>query len=156
MSRNEFLARRAYYQQKSDFTKKERSELTFQEQNFVRGIQIIRDMPKNDAIRYYKSIRKRDTEQMKRVSLEIQAFYDKPHILRGFVEPTDTSVIIPKPPEVPTKYEYAGTIQKAKKHDYERFIPIPGKSRKYTDTKTGEIISRRERDKRLYAIVTNY
>jgi len=81
MSRNEFLERRAYYQKQSDFTPKEKKELTFQEQNFVRGIQIVREKQKNDAIRHYKRIRKKARAQVKALSIEIHAFYDKPDIL---------------------------------------------------------------------------
>ncbi len=112
MSRNEFLERRAYYQKQSDFTPKEKKELTFQEQNFVRGIQIVREKQKNDAIRHYKRIRKKARAQVKALSIEIQAYYDKPDILgmdkaRGewWTGPGDESVIIT--PQKSPKYIYA-------------------------------------------------
>ena len=65
MSRVEFLELRAYYQKQSDFTPKEKKKLNFQEQNFVRGIQIVREIRKNDAIRFYKRIRKKDRQGLK-------------------------------------------------------------------------------------------
>ncbi len=185
MSRNEFLERRAYYQKQSDFTPKEKKELTFQEQNFVRGIQIVREKQKNDAIRHYKRIRKKARAQVKALSIEIQAFYDKPDILgvdnargewwigsrdesddkpailgadnaRGewWTRPGDKSVIIT--PQKSPKYIYATYAKKALLKDRNRFKSLGGTARRYTDLRTGEIISRRERDKRLFILVTNY
>ena len=185
MSRVEFLERRAYYQKQSDFTPKEKKKLNFQEQNFVRGIQIVREIRKNDAIRFYKRIRKKDRQQLKAISLEIQAYYDKPDILgmdkargewwtgprdesydkpailgrdnaRGewWTRPGDKSVIIT--PQKSPKYIYATYAKKALLKDRNRFKSLGGTARRYTDLRTGEIISRRERDKRLFILVTNY
>ena len=161
MSRTEFLERRAYYQKQSDFTPKEKKELTFQEQNFVRGIQIVREKPKNDAIRHYKRIRKKARAQVKALSIEIQAYYDKPDILgmdkaRGewWTGQGDESVIIT--PQKSQKYIYATYAKKALLKDRNRFKSLGGTARRYTDLRTGEIISRRERDKRLFILVTNY
>ena len=161
MSRVEFLERRAYYQKQSDFTPKEKKKLNFQEQNFVRGIQIVREIRKNDAIRFYKRIRKKDRQQLKAISLEIQAYYDKPDILgmdkaRGewWTGPGDESVIIT--PQKSPKYIYATYAKKALLKDRNRFKSLGGTARRYTDLRTGEIISRRERDKRLFILVTNY
>ena len=161
MSKKEFLARRSYYQQKGDFTQKEKKDFTFQEQNFIRGIQVVRDVSKNDAIKFYRKIRKRDKEQLKRVSIEIQSFYDKPHIYKEFggTKPdTDNGVIVfPKDEKEATKkYAYVGVTKKALQKDINRFINLGGKKRNYRDSKTGEIISRRERDKRLYVLTTNH
>lgn len=65
----------------------------------------------------------------------------------------------PKKPETGApkgrKYKYAGVVLQAKQEDKDRFqrIKESGSRQRYIDTKTGEDISRRERDKRLAGLI---
>lgn len=65
----------------------------------------------------------------------------------------------PKKPETGApkgrKYKYAGVVLQAKQEDKDRFqrIKETGSRQRYIDTKTGEDISRRERDKRLAGLI---
>lgn len=157
MAKEEFIAILNYLRRKEPFTPAERQKYSVQKQNYIRGIQIARNLKKEDAIKEYKKISFR-SEEMRVLSNEIQGKYDaeseiiynppeKPIIISDTVTPSK------KPKQ---KYKYAGYVRKATKADRNRFKSLGGKAQRYLDLKTGEEISRRERDKRIYILVTNY
>ena len=156
MAREEFIAILEKLKKEEPFTSVEKKKYSVQKQNYIRGIQIARNLKKNDAIKEYEKISLR-TEEMRVLSSEIQGKYDAETEI--IYNPPEKPIIIAGPdgPKKPKqKYKYAGYSQKAKKEDRERFKSLGGKAQRYLDLKTGEEISRRERDKRIYILVTNY
>lgn len=156
MAKEEFIAILEHLRREEPFTEAERSRYSVQKQNYIRGIQIARNIKKEDAIKEYKKISLK-TEEMRALSNEIQGKYDAETEI--IYNPHKTPPMINgggKKPKPKQKYKYGGYAKKATKEDRNRFKPLGGKSQRYLDLKTGEEISRRERDKRLYILVTNY
>jgi hypothetical protein len=157
MAKEEFIAILNRLKWEEPFTTTEKTKYSLQEQNYIRGIQIARNTKKEDAIKEYKKISLR-TEEMRALSSEIQGKYDTEREI--IYNPPEKPIIIVDPPIPPKKpkqkYKYAGYVKKATKEDRNRFKSLGGKALRYLDLKTGEEISRRERDKRIYILVTNY
>jgi hypothetical protein len=157
MAKEEFIAILNYLRRKEPFTPAEIQKYSVQKQNYIRGIQIARNINKNGAIKLYEEISLR-TEEIRSLSNEIQGKYDAEREI--IYNPPEKPIIIVDPPIPPKKpkqkYKYAGYVKKATKADGNRFKSLGGKARRYLDLKTGEEISRRERDKRIYILVTNY
>jgi hypothetical protein len=111
---------------------------------------------KTQATRHLRGNLLKNKENLRQMSITIQEFYERGENIIGG---GGGGVLIP-PPQPPKKkkkgYKYAGYISAAKIEDKKRFVVIPGKARHYTDTVTGEEIPRRERDKRVFIIVTTY
>lgn len=155
MAKEEFIAILNYLRRKEPFTPVEKKKYSVQKQNYIRGIQIARNINKNGAIKLFEEISLR-TEEIRALSNEIQGKYDAEKEI--IYNPPEKPIIIADPPpkKPKQKYKYAGYVKKATKADRNRFKSIGGKARRYLDLKTGEEISRRERDKRIYILVTNY
>lgn len=124
------------------FSTKEKKAFTTSQREFIRAIQITRGMSKKEAIKHFKknvtgkgeAIRKEkelfDRRYTGRVSFSRKATLRKVKQKKG--------------------YEYAHVVTKAPKSLKDRFIPDYSTSaRRYLDTATNEVISRRERDKRI-------
>lgn len=156
MAKEEFIAILNHLKREEPFTHTEKQKYSVQKQNYIRGIQIARNLKKENAIKEYEKISFR-TEEMRVLSNEIQGKYDaEVEIIynppkRLIIDKTKTTATKPK-----QKYKYAGYAKKATKADKNRFKSLGGKAQRYLDLKTGEEISRRERDKRIYILVTNY
>jgi len=176
-AREKFLRKRALLQKNQPFTKKENKTFTLQEKNYIRGIQIARNVSKKDAIKLFKKSRKNENLAIS-LSKEIEEKYKTGIIFKPLEKPP---IILESPkkkkepkkkilkkkkkpkkkiskkkkkpkkkiPKKKTKYKYAGKSKKATKKQLERFKSLGGTSRRYIDIYTGEEISRRERDKRL-------
>jgi uncharacterized protein with WD repeat len=156
MAKEEFIAILNYLRRKEPFTPAEKQKYSLQEQNYIRGIQIARNTKKEDAIKEYKKISFR-SEEMRVLSNEIQGKYDAESEIIYNPPKKRTIIAGPDGPMKPKqKYKYAGYVKKATKEDRNRFKSLGGKALRYLDLKTGEEISRRERDKRIYILVTNY
>ena len=156
MAKEEFIAILEKLKKEEPFTPAEKSRYSVQKQNYIRGIQIAQNIKKEDAIKEYKKISLK-TEEMRVLSSEIQGKYDAETEI--IYNPPEKPIIIAGPdgPKKPKqKYKYGGYVKKATKEDRERFKSLGGKAQRYLDLKTGEEISRRERDKRIYILVTNY
>ncbi len=128
------------------FTERERKEFNNSQKEFIRAIQITRGMKKQEAIRHYKknvtgnkAAIKREAELFKRRYTGRVDFRRKASLKR----------------ETKRGYQYAGVINDAPKSLKNRFEPDYSTSaRRYRDTVTGEVISRRERDKRIADEIT--
>ena len=156
MAKEEFIAILERLRREEPFTPAEKQKYSVQKQNYIRGIQIARNINKNGAIKVYNEISLK-TEEMRALSNEIQEKYDAEKEI--IYSPPEKPIIIAGPdrPKKPKqKYKYGGYAKKAKKEDRERFKSLGGKAQRYIDLRTGEEISRRERDKRIYILVTNY
>lgn len=156
MAKEEFIAILNYLRRKEPFTPTEKTKYSVQIQNYIRGIQIARNINKNGAIKEYEEISLR-TEEMHALSREIQGKYDAETEIIYNPPKKPTIIAGPDGPKITKqKYKYAGYVKKATKEDRNRFKSLGGKAQRYLDLKTGEEISRRERDKRIYILVTNY
>lgn len=157
MAKEEFIAILEHLRRNEPFSPAEKKKYSVQKQNYIRGIQIARNIKKEDAIKEYKKISLR-TEEMRVLSSEIQGKYDaETEIIYNPPKNKWTMINDGGKKEKPKqKYKYAGYAKKAKKEDRNRFKSLGGKAQRYLDLKTGEEISRRERDKRIYILVTNY
>jgi len=146
-ARTNFLNKRSEYEQKQPFTQKENKTLSLQQKNYIRGIQIARNVSKKKAINLFKRSQK-DSALTKSLTRSIQKKYETGISFRKEIgaPPKITKKKRKKPSK---KYIYAGKPQKAIKAQIARFKQLGGTSRRYIDTHTGEEISRRERDKRL-------
>ena len=156
MAKEEFIAILEHLRREEPFSPAEKQRYSVQIQNYIRGIQIARNIKKEDAIKEYNKISLK-TEEMRVLSNEIQSKYDAETEI--IYDPPEKPIIIvgPDGPKKPKqKYKYAGYAKKATKEDRNRFKSLGGKSQRYLDLRTGEEISRRERDKRIYILVTNY
>ena len=74
-AREKFLMKRYEYQQTQPFTKAQKKGYTIQQQNFIRSIQIARDIDKNEAIKLFKKSLKSE-ELSKGLSDEIAKNYE--------------------------------------------------------------------------------
>ena len=176
--REKFMHKKRILERTEPFTPKQTKQLTLQQKNYIRGIQIARNIKKSDAIKLYRKSLK-DTKLLKNLSSEIQRKYEigitieppdiQPPIIGGYegIEKGKEKKKKRKQKEkkkrlkklkkskkesgapVGKKYKYAGKSKKATKKQLSRFKSLPGTARHYIDTRTGEEISRRERDKRL-------
>lgn len=156
MAKEEFIAILNRLRREEPFTPTEKTKYSVQIQNYIRGIQIARNLKKENAIKEYEKISFR-TEEMRVLSNEIQGKYDAETEIIYNPPKKPTIIAGPDGPMKPKqKYKYAGYAKKATKADRNRFKALGGKSQRYLDLKTGEEISRRERDKRIYILVTNY
>jgi len=107
-AREKFLTKRYEYQQKQPFTNPQKKKYTIQQQNFIRSIQIARDIDKNEAIKLFKKSLKSE-ELSKGLSDEIAKNYE---IGIVYSEPPTSGIggiIIP-----PKKEEKAKTPKKQK------------------------------------------
>ena len=167
-----FLHKKQVLEYNEPFTKKQTKQFTLQQKNYIRGIQIARNIKKSDAIKLYRKSLK-DTKLLKKLSLEITGESEigialepselEPPVIGDGVRKGEEKEkrkeggkkkrkkLSKKEYGAPKgkKYKYAGKPLKATKKQLSRFKSLGGKSRRYIDTKTGEEISRRERDKRL-------
>ena len=173
--REKFMHKKQILERTEPFTPKQTKQLTLQEKNYIRGIQIARNIKKSEAIKLFRKTFK-DTKLLKNLSDEISRKYEtgltiepleiQAPIIEGYEgiekgkekkkkrkqkEKKKRFKKSKKEPGAPKgkKYKYAGKSKKATKKQISRFKPLPGPARHYIDTKTGEEISRRERDKRL-------
>jgi len=149
-ARLNFLHKRSVYEETQPFTPKENKTLSLQQKNYVRGIQIARNVSKKKAISLFKKSKK-DSKLTKSLTRSIQKKYETGLSFREGKKPLPKIVDRKKKKKSKTKikYKYAGKPQKASKKQIARFKSLGGTSRRYIDTHTGEEISRRERDKRL-------
>jgi len=146
-ARSKFLHKRSEYEKKQPFTPKENKTLSLQQKNYIRGIQIARNVSKKKAINLFKRSQK-DSTLTKSLTRSIQKKYETGISFQPEKKPPPK--IAKKKRKKPSKkYIYAGKPQKATKAQIARFKQLGGTSRRYIDTHTGEEISRRERDKRL-------
>ena len=74
-AREKFLKKRYEYQQKQPFTNPQKKKYTIQQQNFIRSIQIARNIDKNEAIKLFKKSLKSE-ELSKGLSDEIAKNYE--------------------------------------------------------------------------------
>ena len=74
-AREKFLTKRYEYQQKQPFTNPQKKKYTIQQQNFIRSIQIARNIDKNEAIKLFKKSLKSE-ELSKGLSDEIAKNYE--------------------------------------------------------------------------------
>ena len=74
-AREKFLMKRYEYQQTQPFTKAQKKGYTIQQQNFIRSIQIARNIDKNEAIKLFKKSLKSE-ELSKGLSDEIAKNYE--------------------------------------------------------------------------------
>ena len=126
---------------------KKTKSLSLQQKNYIRGIQIARNVSKKKAINLFKRSQK-DSTLTKSLTRSIQKKYETGISFKKDVG-APPKIKKKKGKKPSKKYIYAGKPQKASKAQIARFKVISGKSRRYIDTHTGEEISRRERDKRL-------
>ena len=180
-----FIHKKRILERTEPFTSKQTKQLTLQQRNYIRGIQIARNIKKSDAIKLYRKTFK-DTKLLKNLSDEISRKYEvgitiepldiQPPIIEGYERiekkkekkkekkrekkkkrPKKLKKRLKKLKKSKKekgalkgrKYKYAGKFKKATKKQLARFRILPGSARHYIDIKTGEEISRRERDKRL-------
>ena len=168
--------KRYEYQQTQPFTKAQKKGYTIQQQNFIRSIQIARNIDKNEAIKLFKKSLKSE-ELSKGLSdeiaknYEIGIVYSEPPTsgIGGIITPPkkEEKAKIPKKPKAKKPkakkpvgkqkakkgYEYAGINKRATEAQKARFVIVDKKKMRYVDTVSGEQISRRERDKRLSLMV---
>lgn len=156
-ARERFLNRRSQIQKQQPFTPKEDRDLSPQQKNFVRGIQVARHNSKKEAIRLFRKSQKsktlskslsKDIDQKYKTGTSITEYQEKitkPPKLKPSKKPKKPKKL--KKPK--TRYKYRGVTKKATKKQIARFRSLGETSRRYIDTYTGEEISRRERDKRL-------
>lgn len=180
-AREKFLMKRYEYQQTQPFTKAQKKGYTIQQQNFIRSIQIARNIDKNSAIKLFKKSLKSE-ELSKGLSdeiaknYEIGIVYSEPPTsgIGGIITPPkkEEKAKTPKKqkakkPKAKTQkakkpvgkqkakkgYEYAGINKRATEAQKARFVIVDKKKMRYVDTISGEQIARRERDKRLSLMV---
>lgn len=144
--------REAYYKEvtriekKEPFTAIEKKRYNNSQREFIRAIQVTRGMKKREAIRHYK---KNVTGKKAGIKREAELFK------RRYTGRVDFRRKATLKKEVDRGYRYAGIVKEAPKSLKDRFVPdYSTPARKYTDTVTGEVISRRERDKRIGAEIT--
>lgn len=128
------------------FTPIEKKKYNNSQKEFIRAIQVTRGMRKQDAIRHYK---KNVTGNKAAIKREAELFKRR---YTGRVDFRRKAVL---KTEVERGYQYAGVVSEAPKSLKNRFKPDYSTSaRRYRDTVTGEVISRRERDKRIADEIT--
>jgi hypothetical protein len=150
-SRDKFVRELSHLEKTEPFTKAEREKTTFQERNFIRGIQITKGVKKRDAITEFKRI-KGKKEKIRKQGDAIQERYTgekrfKSRIREGKKVCKPVSVI-----ERKREYTFKGVTKRASNTLIERFIrddKSPKSARRYIDRLSGDSISRRERDKRI-------
>ena len=163
----DFIFKKRMLENKEPFTKKESKQLSLQQKNFIRGIQIARGINKQKAIIQFKKSRKSSSlssdlsdeiDRKYRMGVKITEIEDMD---LPVMEPPKKPLKKPKPkkpkPKKPKpekralkgrKYTYAGKLSK-KPEKIARFKSLGGTARHYIDLRTGEEISKRERDKKL-------
>ena len=107
-AREKFLTKRYEYQQKQPFTNPQKKKYTIQQQNFIRSIQIARDIDKNEAIKLFKKSLKSE-ELSKGLSDEIAKNYEIGIVYREPPTSGIGGIITP-----PKKEEKAKTPKKQK------------------------------------------
>ncbi len=143
-----FMSRVKELDREDAFTDREKKKYSFQDRNFVRGIQYATGKTKKEAITELKRIKK-DRDRLRSRSGEVQAVYDgKLEAGRGrrrYHRPKEQRELTPE-----KLYPYKGVVIRARSEVVDRYKPdYSTKARRYTDIVTGEVISRRERDKRI-------
>lgn len=155
-SRDKFVRELAYLEKTEPFTKAEREKTTFQERNFIRGIQITKGVKKRDAITEFKRI-KGKKEKIKKQGDAIQERYTGEKRFKSRIREEKkvckpVSVIPVSVIERKREYTFKGVTKRASNTLIERFVrddKSPKSARRYIDRLSGESISRRERDKRI-------
>lgn len=173
-AREKFMKARSKYEKKEPFTPDEIKDLTFQQRNFVRGIQVSRRVSKKEAIQLFNNS-KHSEELTKNLSDDIAKAYEIGISVKKI--PLTASdiigdIIVKKPRDVggiegfknigvkggkrqKKGYEYAGVTKRATKEQKAVFILVDKKKMRYIDTREAKTISRREKDKRLKAMIDN-
>ena len=178
-AREKFMKARSKYEKKEPFSPDEIKDLTFQQRNFVRGIQVSRRVSKKEAIQlFYES--RHSEELTKNLSDDVAKAYEIGISVKK-IPPTVSDIIgdiIVKKPRVigggksegvegfknigvkggkrqKKGYEYAGVTKRATKEQKAVFILVDKKKMRYIDTREAKTISRREKDKRLKAMIDN-
>lgn len=151
-SRIKFLSKLVNLEKEEPFTQGEREKYTFQQRNFIRGIQIAKNCKKEDGIKEFKRIQGKKA-LIKKQGDDIQAMYDG----RKAFKTRAPKARVCKPIKTTGKkekktYIYKGITKRADKVLIDRFVrdtKSSPSSRRYIDRLSGESISRRERDKRI-------
>lgn len=186
-AREKFMKARSRYEKKEPFSPDEIKDLTFQQRNFVRGIQVSRRVSKKEAIQLFNDS-KHSEELTKNLSDDVAKAYEIGISVKK-IPPTISDIIgdiIVKEPRVvgggkrqekgyeyadfydrvhqanlysekrqKKGYEYAGVTKRATKEQKAVFILVDKKKMRYIDTREAKTISRREKDKRLKAMIDN-
>ena len=168
--REDFLHRKRILERTQPFTKTQSKQLSLQQKNFIRGIQIARGVNKTEAIKLFKKSRKSSSlstdlsNEINRTSAMGDRIVEIPDMDLPVMEQPKKppkkekkklKKHVPKKKSKPEKralkgkkYTYAGKLSK-KPERKARFKSLGGTARHYIDLRTGEEISKRERDKRL-------
>ena len=170
-AREKFMKARSKYEKKEPFSPDEIKDLTFQQRNFVRGIQVSRRVSKKEAIQLFNESRHSE-ELTKNLSDDVAKAYEIGISVKK-IPPTVSDIIgdiiVKKPRAVgggksggvgggkrqKKGYEYAGVTKRATKEQKAVFILVDKKKMRYIDTREAKTISRREKDKRLKAMIDN-
>lgn len=153
-SRTKFIRELAELEIREPFTRTEREKLTFQERNFIRGIQVTKGITKRDGIAEFKKI-KGKKEKIRKQGKDIQERYRGVKSFKSRIPVSGVCRPI-KEDKTGTGYIYKGVTKKADKVLIERFVrdkKSPPSARRYIDRLSGESISRRERDRRISRVV---
>ncbi len=146
--REVFIQRLKELEKESPFTEKEIKKYSYQDRQFVRAVQVSTDMKKSQAIAEMRKSKK-DKDRLRRNRDIIEAKYRGDLDISRPVERPGYDITT-KPVKKKVKYAYKGVTIRARANVIDRYQPdYSTKARRYTDTVTGEVISRRERDKRI-------
>jgi hypothetical protein len=150
-SRDKFVRELSHLEKSEPFTKAERDKLTFQERNFIRGIQLTKGIKKVEAITEFKRI-KGKKEKIRKQGQNIQDRYTG---VKAFKSRIREDKKVCKPVSVierKREYTFKGVTKRASNTLIQRFVrddKSPKTARRYIDRLSGDSISRRERDKRI-------
>lgn len=128
------------------FSPSEMREYSYQDRQFIRSIQVSTGKRKISAISEFRAMKK-DRDRLIRGRARIEQAYDG----RLKLPPQKPDIPIESQPNKPKKtYKYKGVVVRARADVVDRYRPdYSTPARRYTDTVTGETISRREKDKRI-------
>jgi hypothetical protein len=162
MSKKLFKKRMKQYEEIEPFTKTQTKRYSFQELNFIRAIQVTRRTSLKETIKTYNETKRKDKESMRDLSSEVSIASElkTPRFgikqKRKIKKPKTKKDKKDKKDEKSDKkrvYEFKGKTKNAPQKIKDRFITQKGTTRNYYDSKTGEIISRRERDRRISTLI---
>lgn len=150
-SRDKFVRELSHLEETEPFTKTEREKLSFQDRNFIRGIQITKGIKKKEGITEFKRI-KGKKEKIRKQSEAIQERYTGQKKFKSRIR-EDKKVCKPVSViERKREYTFKGVTKRASNTLIQRFVrddKSPKTARRYIDRLSGDSISRRERDKRI-------
>ena len=146
--REVFIQRLRELETEAPFTQRETNKYSYQDRQFVRSLQVSTGMKKTHAIAEMRKSKK-DKVRLRRNRDIIEAKYRGDLDISRPVERPGYDITT-KPVKKKSKYPYKGVTIRARANVVDRYQPdYSTKARRYTDTVTGESISRRERDKRI-------